>query len=346
VVRVGRYGPYVTGEVDGAEASANIPEDIAPADLTRERIEELLREGRKGAETLGTHPELGMEMLLKRGPYGPYLQLGDDEQEGRPRRMSLPKDLAAADVTPGIAASLLSLPRKLGEHPESGKQIEASIGRFGPSVKHDRVFASLPKDEDVLTVGFERALELIRRKEDRNRPLRTLGEDPSSGAPVEVREGRYGPYVTDGSINASLKKEQDPQEITLEQALKLISERAADPDVKKRKPRGKAKAAGKAAKGSARGAAKKARKPAAPKRPKATLADLEPFVGDLPAEVAAVVTRVEGIGVVARPAKAVAAELGLSEEEVKKLHKSGMFRLRMAFGKMRTEREAAAGQAG
>jgi DNA topoisomerase-1 len=338
-VRVGRYGPYVTGEVEGAEASANIPEDIAPADLTLEKIEELLREGRKGAETLGMHPELGMEMLLKRGPYGPYLQLGDDEQEGRPRRMSLPKELNAADVTFETAASLLSLPRKLGEHPDSGKQIEASIGRFGPYVKHDRLFASLPKDEDVLTVGFERALELIRRKEDRNRPLRTLGADPVSGDPVEVREGRYGPYVTDGSINASLKKDQDPEQITLEQALELIKERAADPNVKKRKPRKAAakKTAGKAAKGRA----KARKKPAGPKRPKATTADLEPFVAGLPADVASVVTRVEGIGVAASPVSAVAAELGIPEDEVKKLHKSGMFRLRMAFGKARSEAEAA-----
>jgi DNA topoisomerase-1 len=205
-------------------------------------------------------------------------------------------------------------------------------------VKHGRLFASLPKDEDVLTVGFERALELIRRKEDRNRPLRTLGEHPESGDPVEVREGRYGPYVTDGSINASLAKGQDPQEITLAEAVELIRLRAADPNVKKRKPRKKAaaKATGKAAKGRS----KKARTASGPKRPKATLEDLAPFLGGLPEEVASVVSRVEGIGVPAQAVAAVATALDLSEDEVRKRHKSGMFRLRMAFGKARSEQEA------
>lgn len=338
-VHVGRYGPYVTGQIEGVDANANIPEDIAPGDLTREKIEELLTEGSKGPETLGEHPELGMEMLLKRGPYGPYLQLGPDEQEGRPRRMSLPKDLTPAEVTPEAAASLLSLPRQLGEHPESGKPIEASIGRFGPYVKHQRMFASIPKDEDVLSINFDRALELILRKEDRNRPLRTLGQFPGTDDPVEVREGRYGPYVTDGSINASLKRGQDPQAVTLEEAVALIEERAKDPNVK-RKGRSKAGAA-KSTKSKSH-----AKKPAAPKRPKATLEDLAPFVKDLPADAAQAVTRLEGIGMKAEPAAVVAASLELTEDELKKLHRSGMFRLRMAFGKARSAAEQAAAQKG
>src|SRR5690606_5456261 len=111
------------------------------------------------------YPETGQPMLLKRGPYGPYLQLGEDDQPGKPRRISVPRGMQPAEVTPALAASLLSLPRQLGAHPESGEPVEANIGRFGPYVKHGKTYASLQKDDDVLTVGLGRALELLNKKE-------------------------------------------------------------------------------------------------------------------------------------------------------------------------------------
>src|SRR5690625_3068028 len=200
-------------------------------------------------------------MLLNRGPRGPSKLLGDGPEDvSKPKRTSLPRGVSPAEETPELAAGLLSLPRALGEHPESGKQIEAGIGRFGPFVKHGSLYASLPKDEDVLEVTFDTALELIRRKEERNRPLRTLGEHPQSGEAVEVRRGRYGPYLTDGARNASLPKGTEVDELDLKQALALLEERGKP--VKKRGAAGKQKK---------KPAAKKAGdRKAATKKPKAT----------------------------------------------------------------------------
>ncbi len=334
IVRVGRYGPYVEGNKDGKAVNINIPEDTAPADLTRERIDELIEEGSLGSQALGTFPETGQPMLLKRGPYGPYVQLGEDEEDAKvkPRRTSLPAGMSATDVTEAIAADLLSLPRTLGEHPETGQPITVAIGRFGPYAKHGSTFASLRKEDDVLTVGFDRALELILAKEARNRPLRELGAHPTSGDPVEVREGRYGPYVTDGARNASLLKEQTTDGITLAEAVKLLAERGKE--VKKRGSKaraGKAKAAAKTKPAKKKAAA---RKPAKPKATKEQLAEhlhiLEPQAGEI-------VRRIEGMGVPEQSARAVADELGLDEAEVLKQHKSGLFKVRMAFGRARKD---------
>lgn len=321
VVHVGRYGPYIEAEHDGNKVNVNIPEDMAPADLTLEYIEERVREGSRGDSPLGDYPDSGEPMFLKRGPYGPYLQLGPDTEDGpKPHRVSLPPGVQPGDVTPELAASLLSLPRPLGDHPETGTKIEAGIGRFGPFVKHGRTYASLPKDQDVLEVTFATALELIERKEARNRPLRVIGEHPQSGESVEVRLGRWGPYLTDGASNASLPKGTDHETLDLKEALALLEERG-----KPVKRRG----------GAAKKKAPARKKKAAPKRPKATTAELAEHVGILPPEVAEVVTRLEGMGRDKLSAAQVAAELGISEEEVARRHKSGMFRLRMAFGKAR-----------
>ncbi|HLR46404.1 MAG TPA: topoisomerase C-terminal repeat-containing protein, partial [Deinococcales bacterium] len=320
VVHVGRYGPYIEAEHDGKKANVNIPEDMAPADLTLEYIEERVREGSRGDSPLGDYPETGEQMFLKRGPYGPYLQLGPDPDGGpKPHRVSLPPGVQPADVTPELAASLLSLPRPLGDHPETGTKIEAGIGRFGPFVKHGRVYASLPKGQDVLEVTFETALELIQRKEARNRPLKVLGDHPETGESVEVRLGRWGPYLTDGAHNASLPKGTVAEELELKEALELLEERGKP--VKRR--------------GARKQTAARKKKKAAPKRPKATKEQLAEHLHLLPEDVHEVVTRLEGMGREQLDPAAVAAELGITEEEVKKRHRSGMFRLRMAFGKAR-----------
>jgi DNA topoisomerase I len=222
VVRVGRFGPYAEGEVDGERKTASLPDDLAPGDADEAALRALVEQSNEPDELLGIHPELDQPVLLKSGPYGPYVQLGDDEQAGKPKRMSLPKGVRPEDVDLGAAVGLLALPRTLGEHPEGGA-VKASIGRFGPYVQHGSLFASLRPEDDVLAVRLDRALELLAQKQRKNQPLRTLGEHPESKQPVEVHEGRYGPYVKHQKVNATLPKEVTPEEVTMAQALELLA---------------------------------------------------------------------------------------------------------------------------
>lgn len=226
VVRVGRYGPYVEIEENEERLTASLPGKVAPADLTKEDLAKMISEGNEGDVVLGIHPEESQPVLMRKGPYGPYLQLGDDEQSGKPKRMSLPKGLEPEAVTLEIALDLLALPRKVGSHPESGNDILANIGRYGPYVQHGRTYASLTADDDVLTVEIERAMELIQKKEKKSQALRSLGAHPESGEPVDVMEGRYGPYVKHQKTNASLPKNTTPEEVTMEQALDLLAAKA------------------------------------------------------------------------------------------------------------------------
>ncbi|WP_263786855.1 type I DNA topoisomerase [Salinibacter grassmerensis] len=225
VVRVGKYGAYVEGEMDGSTVTASIPDDLAPGDTTEERLREILEEANRGDRVLGIHPEASLPVLLKSGPYGPYIQLGDDEEEDDPKRVSLPPDVEPEDVDFDLGVQIIDLPRTLGEHPDTGKEIEADIGRYGPYVRHEGTFASLQKGDDVLKVELERALELIRRKESRNEPDRVLGPHPESDEPVEVWNGRYGPYVKHDGTNASLKDDQSIDDVTMDDALDLLVEK-------------------------------------------------------------------------------------------------------------------------
>jgi DNA topoisomerase-1 len=225
VVRVGKYGPYVEGPMNGSTVTASLPDDLAPGDTTEETLQSILEEANQGDRVLGIHPEADQPVLLKSGPYGPYVQLGDDEQEGKPKRVSLPPGVEPDDVDFDLGVRIIDLPRELGEHPESGQPITANIGRYGPYVKHKGTFASLKDDDDVLTVGLERALELIRQKEDRNKPERVVGSHPESGEPIEVWKGRYGPYVKHDGTNASLKDDQSIDALTMEEALDLLAEK-------------------------------------------------------------------------------------------------------------------------
>ncbi|HLV11489.1 MAG TPA: type I DNA topoisomerase [Trueperaceae bacterium] len=263
VVRVGRYGPYVEGELDGELKTASLPGDVAPADLTREDLERYLREGNLGDVEVATEPETGEPVLLKRGPFGPYLQLGRGEGAEKPKRVSLPPGVEPHDVSPEMALRLIALPSPLGEHPEGGT-VDVGIGRFGPYVRHGRTYASIPKDRFVLDVTLPEALELLQKKTARGGgALRELGVDERTGEVVDVREGRYGPYVKRGKLNASLPKDVSPEEVTLEQALALLDARAAAAAAKggAGAKRGRGAGAKKAAsgKGAARsGTAKKA----------------------------------------------------------------------------------------
>ncbi len=230
-VRVGRYGPYAaaaTGE------TASLPPEIAPADVTEETLAGLI-DANQDERPLGIHPEAEMPILLKSGPYGPYVQLGDDEEK-KPKRTSLPKGTDPADVDLDLAVRLLDLPRTLGLHPETGNPIKANIGRYGPYVQHERTFASLKPAEgdNVLTVELDRALELIAQKRQKSAPLRTLGAHPTSGKPIDVFEGRYGPYVKHEKTNATIPKDMDKDQITLEQAIELVNAKAAKGGTKKK----------------------------------------------------------------------------------------------------------------
>ena len=323
-VRVGRYGPYVEGIIGGETVTTSVPETAAPADLSEADLRELLEKGNADDQILGVHPETSDPVLLKAGPYGPYVQRGEDDQPDKPKRVSLPKGLEPEDVTFEVAVELLKLPKTLGEHPETGKPVKAAIGRFGPYVQHQKTFASIPKDEDVLSIKLPRALELIQKKEFKNRPLREVGEHPETGDPIQIFDGRYGPYVKHGKTNASLQGEQTPENLTMEEALKLLADREA--------ATGKT-SGGKSKKKGKRKTKAKAKKPSGPK---ATPADLEKHLSELEGETLDVVKRLEGMGGATKQDIAdVADALGLSEEDVKKRHRSGMFKLRMAFGKAR-----------
>ncbi len=197
-------------------------------------------EGAAAETVLGIDPQSGCKIALKKGPYGQYVE-AIGEGEGRPKRVALPRSLKPADVDLEIALSLLALPRELGRHPESGEPIFAGIGRFGPYLRHRESYCSLGPEDDVLTIGLNRAVVLLAQgKGGRRRasePLRTLGDHPEGGA-VAVYRGRYGPYVRHGRSFASLPREADPDRITLEEGLALIAAQRA-----KEKTRGKEKGA-------------------------------------------------------------------------------------------------------
>ena len=190
---------------------------------------------------LGHDPE-GLAVTLRTGRFGPYIQLGeqDPDSKEKPKRSSLPKGMSPDEVTLEIALDLLSLPREIGAHPEDGEKIEAGIGRYGPYVKHLRTYASLEKGDDVLTVGMNRAMDLLAKKLAKGgrgaaqKPLRELGEHPDGG-PVNVMDGRYGPYVKWAKINATLPKDADPQTITFDEAIALVEAKAASKKSRKKK---------------------------------------------------------------------------------------------------------------
>ena len=227
--------------MDGERVTASLPDELAPADVDRATLEELLQAGNADDQVLGIHPEADQPILLKKGPYGPYVQLGDDEQAGKPKRMSLPKGVEPSDVDLEMGTALLNLPRVLGEHPELGQPVKASIGRYGPYVQVGSTYASLKKDDDLFTVGLDRALELIAEKTAKRKPLRVIGQHPETSEPVEVWEGRYGPYVKHKRTNASLPKDRAPEAVTMEEALELLAARQSS----KGKKNGRKKSTGK-----------------------------------------------------------------------------------------------------
>jgi DNA topoisomerase-1 len=227
VARVGRYGPYV----EIGEERASIPDDLAPDELTVGRAVELIQTQNAGDKIFGTDPESGLTVYGRTGRFGPYIQLGEVEEgsKEKPRRASLFKTMSLDELSLDTAIQLLSLPRTIGTDPD-GVDIVALNGRYGPYIQRGSDRRSLESEDQLFTLTVDEALQLLaepprRRGQRAGGPLKDLGPDPASGKPVTVRTGRYGPYVTDGEVNASLRQGDSPETITIERAAELLAAR-------------------------------------------------------------------------------------------------------------------------
>jgi DNA topoisomerase-1 len=239
VLRVGRYGPYLEAPGEGDEPRrAGVPDEIAPDELTLEKARELLDQQVDGDRGLGTDPDTGHELVVRSGRFGPYVTevLPDDApKSARARSASLFKSMDPATIGLDDALRLLSLPRLVGVDPDTGEEITAQNGRYGPYLKRGTDSRSLETEDQLFDITLEQALAIYAQPKTRGRragaaPLRELGADPESGAPVVVKDGRFGPYVTDGTTNATLRKGDEVAEITLERAAQLLADkRAAGP---------------------------------------------------------------------------------------------------------------------
>ena len=246
-VRIGRFGPFLQVGEGGPGRTASLPDDLAPADLTVERALELVRAKAEGPRALGVDPATGQNVYVMNGRFGAYVQLGElpelpagGKKKGKaavvkPKRASLQAGTSESTVTLEEALTLLALPRTVGLHPVDQAPITTNFGRFGPYVKYGDEFRSLESDSDVFDITLDRAVELLnapkvsrRRQPAQKKTLREL--TAAEGVTIKVLAGRYGPYVTDGTTNASLPKTVSPETVTLEQANELLAaRRAAEP---------------------------------------------------------------------------------------------------------------------
>ncbi|HVN13926.1 MAG TPA: type I DNA topoisomerase, partial [Kineosporiaceae bacterium] len=239
VLRVGRYGPYL--EAPGTEGQeprrASVPEEVAPDELTVEKARELLQTNADGDRELGVDPDTGRTVVARTGRFGPYVsevveEDGSSVRKGapKPRTASLFKTMRLSTVTLADALRLLSLPRLVGTDPATGQEITAQNGRYGPYLKKGTDSRSLASEDQIFDIALDEALAIYAQPKQRGRaaasaPLRELGPDPASGAPVVVKDGRFGPYVTDGVTNATLRKDDVVGSITLERAAELLAEK-------------------------------------------------------------------------------------------------------------------------
>ena len=271
-LRVGRYGPYLEGPDDEGNPTgkrANVPDDLPPDELTLEKAKELFANPAGEEIQLGVHPETGLEVVAKNGRYGPYVTevLPEDApKNAKPRTGSLFKSMSLDTITLDDALKLLSLPRVVGADPESGEEITAQNGRYGPYLKKGTDSRSLTSEDQLLTIGLDEALRIYAQPKQRGRaaaapPLKELGNDPVSGQPVVVKSGRFGEYVTDGEYNATLRKDDTVESITLERAAELLAER---------RERGPAKKAAKKTRQEGRRPRRRPRRPprSRPRRPR------------------------------------------------------------------------------
>ena len=250
-LKVGRFGAFV--------GCSNYPE----CKFTRQLTKGMDGDAPSGDRVLGQHPETGLDVELKNGRFGPYIHMDAVEEDEKPKRAGIPKTWALDEVDLEKALQLLSLPREVGEHPEDGAMITAGLGRFGPFVLHNGVYANLDSPDEVFTVGINRAVAAIAEKKANPgrrqvaKPLKELGEHPELGGPVNVMNGRFGPYVKHDKINATLPRGSKPEDVTMEEAVQLIAERAAKGPSKKKAATKKKTAAKKKAPAKKKAAKKK-----------------------------------------------------------------------------------------
>jgi DNA topoisomerase-1 len=229
-VFVGRYGPYIKQEKNGEDLTTSIPDSWKPSDITVEKLEELMKAEEEGPKSIGDHPDSGEPIFILNGRYGPYVQVGEvTDDNKKPQRASLLKGMKPEDVDLELSLRLLELPRPLGDHPDTGKVIKAGVGRYGPFVVHDGTFASLKRKDHVLDVKLDRAVELLEQKKKKKSGgrsvIKDLGEHPEDGKKVRVLDGRYGPYIKYGKTNISLPDDFDPEDVSMEIAIQLITEK-------------------------------------------------------------------------------------------------------------------------
>jgi DNA topoisomerase-1 len=283
-VRVGRYGAYadMTPEDIGEDEEGtrvSLPADVAPSEVDKPLVDRLVYLAERSKQPLGEDKESGLPVYVKMGPFGPYVQLGEagtEKGDPKPKRVSVPGTYDPATLEFDKALQLLALPRKLGTHPETEKSVKAGIGRFGPYVLHERVYASLKPTDDILTVDLPRALELLKDKKPRRKasePLKVLGDHPDGGV-IQVMEGPFGIYVKWEKLNVGLPEGVAAEDATLEEALIWIDARleylgTKKAAAKKKKAPKKKKAAKKKAPAKKKAAKKKApaKKKAAKKAP-------------------------------------------------------------------------------
>jgi DNA topoisomerase-1 len=270
-VRVGRYSPFV----EPGERTASLADETPPDEVTLEMALKLLDQAKLAEEPLGTCPETQKPVYLKVGRFGPYVQRGNPDDEEKPQNASLLKGMTPEDIDLATALKLLTLPRILGNHPEKNEPITAFNGRFGPYIKCVDDTRSLPADVSPLDVTLEQALALLAQPKTHGRgraaakrePLKVFDPSPMTNEKVQLLDGRFGPYVTDGTTNASLPKGTAADELTFAEALDLLAARAAlGPPKKKKAARGKKKAAAPVAKKKAATKKKAAPKKAVAKR--------------------------------------------------------------------------------
>ena len=247
-LKVGKFGAFV--------GCSNYPDCRFTRQLAETGDKAALADGK----VLGTDPETGFDVSVRTGRFGPYIQLGEAAGDEKPKRASIPKGNDPEAIELERALALLSLPREIGMHPETGKPVTAGYGRYGPYVQSDGKYASLSTPEEVFEVGANRAIALLAEKASKRSPrgasvIKDLGEHPDEGGKVQVLSGRYGPYVKHGKTNATIPGDREPEQLTMEQAVELIAARAAKGPAKKKKAPAKKKAAAK--KTAAKKAAKK-----------------------------------------------------------------------------------------
>ncbi|MBY0555501.1 type I DNA topoisomerase [bacterium] len=234
---VGRYGAYVKSKRDGEGVSASIPDAEAPADITSDHVEKLIDQKLKGADSLGNDPVTGKKIYVLNGRYGPYVQLGESDDE-KIKRGSLPPGLEPADVDFKMALEILSLPKTLGVHPDTQKDVKVGVGRFGPFVLHDGDYRSLPKTETVFTMDLKKSLELLAQpKKGRGKAaaIKEFGQHPNHDVTVSLFNGPYGPYLKAGKANVGLPEGTTVEQLTPEIAFTLVNEKLGAATAKKAK---------------------------------------------------------------------------------------------------------------